>query len=78
MCSKFKKKLPLLEKWTIFVLKFEAIHNKDYSVVKTFKAGLTVRLLLLNRKIFLIYVSLLNAISRKINQAVRLLQLICD
>ena len=36
--------MPLLEKWTIFVLKFEAIHNKDYSVVKTFKAGLTVRL----------------------------------
>ena len=30
-----------MEKWTIFVLKFEAIH----SVVKTFKAGLTVRLL---------------------------------
>ena len=47
MCSKFKKKLPLLEKWTIFVFKFEAIHNKDYSVVKTFKAGLTVRLFML-------------------------------
>jgi len=27
--------------FTIFVIQFEAIHNKDYSVVKTFKVALT-------------------------------------